>query len=101
MLHRDMAVEQAFERIRRSPDSQWEALTSRERELLRTVLTDIWENCDHKRWHDYCFSTLSKADILRLIALGEEARGKHEPVCSLRSDFEEILLSCTPGGHHK
>ncbi len=97
LLHRDKAVEYALERIRRAPDARWETLTPEERSGLKEVLTEIWENCDRGRWQQYCFSTLAKPDILRLIALGDEVRGRHHPICDARQEVDAILLPCSPG----
>ena len=95
LLHRDKAVEQALERIRRAPDSRWETLSPGERAGLKAVLTEIWENCERVRWQQYCFSTLNKSDILRLIALGEEMRARHRPISDAGGEIEAILLSCS------
>ena len=97
LLHRDKAVEYALERIRRAPDSGWETLTSEERTGLKEVLNEIWENCGRERWQQYCFSTLAKPDILQLIALGDEVRGRHHQICDARQEVETILLSCSQG----
>jgi hypothetical protein len=99
LLHRDKAVEQALERIRRAPDSRWDTLTPEERAGLKAVLTEIWENCERGRWQQYCFSTLSKPDILRLIALGDEVRGRHHQISDVHGEVEAILLSCSTGDH--
>jgi hypothetical protein len=97
LLHRDMAVEQSLEKIRRAPDSGWETLTSGQRAGLRAVLVEIWENCERVRWQQYCFSTLTKADILRLVAIAEEVRGRHQQICDAHPEIEAILLSCATG----
>jgi hypothetical protein len=97
LLHRDKAVEQSLEKIRRAPYSGWDTLTAAERAGLRAVLTEIWENCERGRWQQYCFSTLTKADLLRLVALGEEARAHHRQICDARVPVEAILLSCSRG----
>lgn len=95
LLHRDKAVEHALERIRHAQGAGWEALTSQERAGLKASLTEIWENCGHERWQQYCFSTLTKADILRLIDLVSNAKGRHSQSCESREAVEAILLSCS------
>jgi hypothetical protein len=97
LLHRDKAVEHALERIRRAPDSQWESLTPQERAGLKEVLTEIWENCERVRWQQFCFSTLTRPDILRLVALGVDTRGRHHQICDASDAVDAILLSCSPG----
>jgi hypothetical protein len=95
LLHRDKAVEHALERIRRSPAAGWDTLSSEERAGLREALSDIWDNCGRDHWEQYCFSTLSKLDILALIALVSDMRERHDPACGVKKDIETILLSCT------
>jgi len=94
LLHRDKAVEQALERIRRSPAAEWDTLTPGERAELKSALTEIWDNCDRDRWEEYCFSTLTKLDILALIALVGEVQERHGQVSEKRTGIEAILLSC-------
>lgn len=95
LLHRDKAVEHALERIRRSPDAEWETLSPEERAGLKAALTEIWDNCGRDRWEQYCFSTLSKLDILALIALVGDMRGRHDQSCPSKKEIEAILLACT------
>jgi len=97
LLHRDMAVEQSLEKIRRTPEAEWETLTPAQRAGLKAVLTEIWETCEHNRWQEFCFSTLSKADILRLVAIADDLKSRHLPVCNASGEIEAILLSCGSG----
>lgn len=95
LLHRDRSVEQALERIRRSPAAEWETLTHDERTALRHALLEIWHCCGRGRWEQYCFSTISRADILTLISLAGGTKGRYEKVLSAKAEIEAILLSCT------
>lgn len=97
LLHREKAVEQAVERIRRFKDSGWETLSSDQRTDLRKVLAEIWENCEHNQWEQYCFSTLTRSDILRLVSLGNDVRAQHRQICDIREEIGAILLSCSTG----
>jgi hypothetical protein len=99
LLLRDMAVEQALEKIRRAPDSAWGTLSPEERSGLRDVLTEVWETCERRRWQQYCFSTLAKADLLRLISLGNDIKARHHLADETRAAVDAILSSCTMGGH--
>jgi len=100
-LHRDKAVEQSLEKIRRAPGSGWESLTPEQRARLKTVLAEIWENCEHRRWEQYCFSTITRPDILQLITLADDLRERHRQISDARGDYETILLSCGMGDHPK
>lgn len=95
MLHRDKAVEHALESIRHGPAAGWETLTPHERGGLKSALTGIWENCGQEHWQRYCFSTLTKADILELIRLVSTMKGKHAGPCGSSEAVEAILLSCS------
>jgi hypothetical protein len=95
LLHRDKAVENALERIRRSPAAGWETLTPDERSGLKTALTEIWDCCGRERWEQYCFSTLSRTDILTLTAIVCGIRERHGQITKERTKIEAILLSCT------
>lgn len=100
-LQRDKAVEQSLEKIRRAPDSGWDTLTPEQRARLKAVLSDIWENCEHRRWEQYCFSTITRPDILHLITLADDLRERHWQICDARGDIEAILNSCHIGDHPK
>jgi hypothetical protein len=93
LLHRDRAVEQALERVRRSPAAEWETLTHEERTALKNALTEIWHCCGRDRWEQYCFATLSKTDILALITLASGSKGRHD-ILAKKAKIETILLSC-------
>lgn len=100
LLHRDKAVEHALERIRRAPHAEWATLTHQEHAGLRAALTEIWENCGKDRWQQYCFATLSKPDILKLISIVAEAKGHFHHSCENREAIEKILLTCSIDNHN-
>ena len=97
-LHRDKAVEQSLEKIRRAPGAGWESLTPSQRARLKAVLAGIWENCEHRRWEQYCFSAITRQDILHLITLADDLHARHRQICEAREDFEAILISGSRGG---
>jgi hypothetical protein len=97
LLHRDKAVEHALERIRHAPHAGWETLTPQEHAGLKAALTEIWESCGRERWQQYCFSTLSKDDLLRLIGIVAQAKGRFHHACEDRDAIEKILLTCSIG----
>ncbi|HII99688.1 MAG TPA: hypothetical protein HA272_10665 [Methanoregula sp.] len=94
LLHRDKAVENALERIRRSPAAGWETLTPGERADLKRALTEIWDGCGRERWEQYCFSTLSRIDILALITIVDDVQDRHARIAGRIREIEAILLSC-------
>lgn len=97
LLERDKAVEESLEKARRAPDSGWETLTSGQRAMFRAVIAEIWDSCERSRWKQFCFSTLSRADILELIALGDDLRTLHHLSDTTLATAEAILLSCATG----
>jgi hypothetical protein len=88
-----MAVEHALERIRHAPGAEWETLSPEERAGLKSALTEIWENVDRERWHQYSFSLVTKPDILVLITLGNDIRSRHHLTDETRASLDIILLS--------
>jgi hypothetical protein len=99
LLHRDKAVEHALERIRHAPHAGWETLSPDERAGLKSALTEIWENCGQERWQQYCFSTLTKSDILKLVSIVGGMRERHNVSCDGNEEIEAILLSCSGNNH--
>lgn len=95
ILHRDKAIEHALEKIRRGPHAGWETFTPEERAALRKVLSDVWENTDGERWQQFCFSTLSTADIHRLIHLGEDLKARHHLSPETQASMDAILSACS------
>jgi hypothetical protein len=93
LLHRDKAVEHALERIRHGTGAEWETLLPEERAGLKSALTEVWENSDRERWHQYSFSLVTRPDILNLIELGNDIRSHHRMTDETRAAVEAILLS--------
>jgi hypothetical protein len=71
-IQKEKAVEEAYEKIRRSFGQEWQIFSGEDCALLREVLGEIWISVDRGRWKNYCFSTLSHQDILSLIAIAKE-----------------------------
>jgi hypothetical protein len=99
LLHRDKAVEHALERIRHAPGAEWETLIPEERAGLKAALTEIWENCDRERWHQYSFSIVTRSDILALIVLGNDITARHHMTDETRAAVEGILFPPSANGH--
>jgi hypothetical protein len=99
LLERDKAVEESLEKVRRAPDSQWATLSSEERTMLKAVISEIWETCERGHWKQFCFSTLTKPDLLRLVVLGNDMMARHHMTDETRTAVEAILLSCFTGNH--
>lgn len=97
LLERDKAVEEALEKVRRASDSEWGTLTSTDRAMLRAVIAEVWDASERSRWKQFCFSTLTRADILRLISLGDEIKTLHHLSDKTLAAAEAILLSCGLG----
>jgi hypothetical protein len=99
LLERDKAVEEALEKVRRAPDSEWGALTSADRAMLRAVIAEVWDTSERSRWKQFCFSTLTREDILRMVALGDEIKTLHHLSDRTLATAEAILLACSTAEH--
>ena len=71
-IQKEKAVEDAYEKIRRSFGEDWKCFSSEDCAVLRDVLGEIWIGVDRDRWKNYCFSTLSHKEILSLIDIAKE-----------------------------
>jgi hypothetical protein len=90
-VQRDKAAEEAYEKIRRSFGEDWDSFSAEDCKVLREVLGECWINIDRECWNNYCFSTLSHAEVLSLIALAKEV---HCQKCMTRealARLDEIL----------
>ena len=73
-IQKEKAVEEAYEKIRRSFGQDWQCFSPEDWALLRDLLGEIWINVDRDCWSNYCFSTLSHAEVLSLIAIAKEGQ---------------------------
>jgi len=71
-IQKEKAVEEAYEKIRRSFGKEWQVFSAEDCAVLREVLGEIWISVDRESWKNYCFSTLSHTEILSLIAIAKE-----------------------------
>ena len=74
-LAKEQAVEKAVENIRHAPAVKWPSLCPADCQLLREILGEIWVCLERERWEQYSFSTLTRQDILALLALGAGTGG--------------------------
>jgi len=95
LLHRDKAVEHALERIRHAAGADLETLSAEQHSRLKAFLAELWMDTAHERWDQYCFSTLTRTDLMQLIALGTDWATRHHLTSENRQALEEILLSCS------
>ncbi|MFA6226526.1 MAG: hypothetical protein WC620_10240 [Methanoregula sp.] len=73
-VQKEKAVEETYEKIRRSFGPDWQSFSAEDCAVLRDLLGEIWISVERDCWKDYCFSTLSHADILSLIAIAKEGQ---------------------------
>jgi len=74
-LAKEQAVEKAVENIRHAPAAEWPSLCPADCKLLREILGEIWICLERGRWEQYSFSTLTRQDILALLACGAGTGG--------------------------
>lgn len=69
-LVKEQAVEDAVAKIRHAPAAGWDSFSMADYSLLREILGELWIRIGRERWEQYSFSTLTRQDILTLLALG-------------------------------
>jgi hypothetical protein len=99
LVHRDKAVEYALDRVRRAAHAEYGSLSAEERAGLKTSLEEIWMNIPRERWHEYCFSTLTRQDIVEILALGRDIQSRYHMTIETKQALETILLSCSKNNH--
>lgn len=75
-LVKEQAVEDAVAKIRHAPAAGWDSFSMADYSLLREILGELWVGLERERWEQYSFATLTRQDILALLALGAGARGR-------------------------
>ncbi|MDO9549673.1 MAG: hypothetical protein Q7J03_01745 [Methanoregula sp.] len=90
-IQKEKAVEEAYEKIRRSFGEDWESFSAEDCKILREVLGEIWINVDRDCWKDYCFSTLSYNEVLSLIAVAKEVVSQKSMTKDALARLDEIL----------
>lgn len=90
-VQKEKAVEEAYEKIRRSFGEDWQCFSAEDCAVLRDVLGEIWIGVERDCWKEYCFSTLSHADILAIIAIAKEGQGQKCMAPDAIARLDEIL----------
>lgn len=90
-IQKEKAVEDAYEKIRRSFGVDWQCFSVEDCALLRDLLGEIWISVDRDCWNNYCFSTLSHKEILSLIAIAKEVLCKKCITAEALARLDEIL----------
>ncbi len=75
-LQKEKSIEQALEKIRKNLGEEWKDFSQEEIDLLKQALGDAWVFIERDVWEKIAFSRLSRRDVLDLIAIGRESRGK-------------------------
>jgi hypothetical protein len=76
LIQKEKAVEDAFEKIRRTMGPEWNTFSSGDWDILKNILGEVWTSIDRHRWGTYSFSKLSKSDIDSIITIGKEVYAK-------------------------
>jgi hypothetical protein len=96
-IQKEKAVEEAYEKIRRSFGQEWQYFSAEDCAVLRKVLGEIWISVGRDRWIDYCFSTLLHKEIHSLIAMGKTGLCQHCMTTEVLARLDEILGQCHGG----
>jgi hypothetical protein len=92
-IQREKAVEEAVEKIRRSPDAGWDSFTDADYTVLRQLLGELWMFLERQKWKQYTFSTLTRQDIADILALGKSE--KCTTVSCVKLEEMDAILSHT------
>ena len=90
-IQKEKAVEEAYEKIRRSFGEDWRSFSAEDLNILREVLGEIWINVDRDSWKDYSFSTLSYNEVLALIAIAKEVVNQKVMTREALARLDEVL----------
>jgi hypothetical protein len=90
-VQKEKAVEEALEKIRRGLSDQWHSISSRDTELLKEVLGEVWTSIDRHRWGSYRFSKVSAEDLKSLIILGKEMKSHYSLTDEKIMQIDRIL----------
>jgi hypothetical protein len=90
-IQKEKSVENAYEKIRRAREQQWEYLSPQDREILKDVLGEIWTHTDRIRWETYSFSTLSGNDVELLIEIGKKIKDGQSTAETAAKSLDDIL----------
>jgi hypothetical protein len=90
-VQKEKAVEEAYEKIRRSFGDDWQCFSAEDCKVLRDVLGEIWINVDRDCWKNYCFSTLSYNEVLTLIAIAKEVLSQKCVTKDALARLDEVL----------
>jgi hypothetical protein len=72
-LLRQQAIEEAIEKIRRAPASEWHSFSGPDYTRLREILGDLWVHHGREKWERYSFSTLTRQDLREILDIGGSA----------------------------
>ncbi len=90
-IQKEKAVEEAYEKIRRSFGEDWKSFSAEDCAVLRDVLGEIWIGVDRESWNNYCFSTLSYNEVLTLIAIAKEVHSQKGLTRDALARLDEVL----------
>jgi hypothetical protein len=90
-IQKEKAVEDAYEKIRRTFGQEWQCFSAGDCEALREILGEIWISVDRDCWKSYCFSTLSQKEIHTLIDMGNAGLCQKCMTSEVLARLDEIL----------
>ncbi len=90
-VQKEKAVEEAYEKIRRSFGEDWKSFSAEDQKALRHVLGEVWTDVERESWKEYCFSTLSYNEVVSLIAIAKEVQSQKCLTRDALARLDEIL----------
>jgi hypothetical protein len=78
-IHREKAVEVALEKIRRKMPAEWKSFTSKDIEVLKHVLGEVWVCIKRSEWEGISFAKLTMKDLQAIIEIANQVSRKEKP----------------------
>ena len=78
-IHREKAVEVALEKIRRKMPTEWKSFTSKDIDVLKHILGEVWVCIKRSEWEGISFAKLTQKDLQTIIDIANQVSKKEKP----------------------
>lgn len=86
-LRKERAVERAIEKIRHHLGPQWQAISSKDKDVLSWALGETWATMGFYAWDKIGFSFITSDALNKILSIGKEVL-EHKKLGSVA--FEEV-----------
>jgi hypothetical protein len=78
-IHKEKAVEVALEKIRRKMPSEWKSFTSKDIDVLKQILGEVWVCIKRSEWEGISFAKLTMNDLQAIIEIANQVSRREKP----------------------